>query len=93
MQAYSLWKGLDTDMDLGKLKTLFNRYLVNLAVLILAWGGMLRRSFNCDTLTHMWFAGLGSLSAWAVHNNTYRGNGIGGNVIAGFFRLYCADML
>lgn len=35
MQAYSLWKGLDTDMDLGKLKTLFNRYLVNLAVLIL----------------------------------------------------------
>ena len=43
------------DMDFEKLKALFNRYLVNFAVLILAWGGMLRRSFNCDTLTHMWF--------------------------------------
>lgn len=49
-------KGLIVYMDLGKLKALFDRYLVNFAVLVLAWGGMLRRSFNCDTLTHMWFA-------------------------------------
>ena len=69
MQAYSLWKGLDTDMDLGKLKTLFNRYLVNFAVLILAWGGMLRRSFNCDTLTHMWFAD--KTAGWAMAHGRY----------------------
>lgn len=43
------------DMDWRNLKALADRYLVNFAVLILAWGGMLRRSFNCDTLTHMWF--------------------------------------
>lgn len=49
-------KGLIVYMDLGKLKALLNRYLVNFAVLMLAWGGMLRRSFNCDTLTHIWFA-------------------------------------
>lgn len=30
-----------------------NRYLLNFAVLVLAWGGLLRRAFNCDTLTHM----------------------------------------
>ncbi len=40
-------------MDVRKIKAFANRYMVNVSVLILAWGGMLRRSFNCDTLTHM----------------------------------------
>ncbi|MBR6770908.1 MAG: glucosyltransferase domain-containing protein [Lachnospiraceae bacterium] len=31
----------------------YNRYLLNMIILVLAWGGMFRQSFNCDTLTHM----------------------------------------
>ncbi len=30
-----------------------NRYFINFIILIVTWGGMLRRSFNCDTLWHM----------------------------------------
>ena len=40
-------------MDFGRWKGLINRYIVNAAVLVIAWGGMFRRSFNCDTLAHM----------------------------------------
>ncbi len=29
------------------------RYIINLTILIVTWGGMFRRSFNCDTLTHI----------------------------------------
>ncbi len=34
-------------------KETINQYLINLSVLLIAWGGLFRRSFNCDTLTHM----------------------------------------
>lgn len=30
-----------------------NRYLIHAVILVAAWGGMFRQSFNCDTLTHM----------------------------------------
>lgn len=30
-----------------------NRYLIHVVILVAAWGGMFRQSFNCDTLTHM----------------------------------------
>ncbi len=34
-------------------KETINQYLINLSVLVIAWGGLFRRSFNSDTLTHM----------------------------------------
>jgi len=40
-------------MDLRKIRGAADRYFVNFAVLFVAWGGMFRRSFNCDTLAHM----------------------------------------
>ncbi|NLL76560.1 MAG: hypothetical protein GX235_04870 [Clostridiales bacterium] len=30
-----------------------NQYFINLSILLVAWGGLFRRSFNCDTLIHM----------------------------------------
>ena len=40
-------------MNLGRWKGFVNRYIINAMILVIAWGGMFRRSFNCDTLTHM----------------------------------------
>jgi len=40
-------------MNFGRWKGLVNRYLINGVILVIAWGGMFRRSFNCDTLAHM----------------------------------------
>lgn len=30
-----------------------NQFLINLSILLLTWGGLFRKSFNCDTLIHM----------------------------------------
>ena len=38
---------------LVRYKTLIWQYLINLILLLVYWGGMLRKSFNCDTLSHM----------------------------------------
>lgn len=40
-------------MDFGRWRGFINRYTVNAIVLVVAWGGMFRRAFNCDTLAHM----------------------------------------
>lgn len=40
-------------MNFGRWKGFVNRYIVNAVILVIAWGGMFRRSFNCDTLAHM----------------------------------------
>ena len=40
-------------MDFRRVRAFADRYLVNFAVLFMAWGGMFRRSFNCDTLAHI----------------------------------------
>lgn len=34
-------------------KTLICQYSINLLLVLVYWGGMLRKSFNCDTLSHM----------------------------------------
>ena len=61
-------------MNFGRWKGFVNRYIVNAVILVIAWGGMFRRSFNCDTLAHMLnnsdggsgSAGIGSLYSAAV---------------------------
>lgn len=34
-------------------KNNIQRYLINFTILVVTWGGMFRRSFNCDTLSHI----------------------------------------
>ena len=40
-------------MNLSRWRETVNRYIVNAIILVIAWGGMFRRAFNCDTLAHM----------------------------------------
>lgn len=35
----------------------FQRYALNLSLVLIFWGGMVRRSFNCDTLSHEFVEG------------------------------------
>ncbi len=38
---------------MNKLKTTIINYLINLSLLSITWGGLFRRSFNCDTIFHV----------------------------------------
>lgn len=42
-----------SNFSLIQRKNIINQLFINFSILLLTWGGLFRRSFNCDTLIHM----------------------------------------
>ena len=86
-------------MNLSRWRETVNRYIVNAIILVIAWGGMFRRAFNCDTLAHMVNAWgdiehrmthgryLSAFQDWLLYQN-----GDGGSGAIGICGLYPAEL-